>query len=101
MEAIVRRFKSSAGDRPLVVAPTFYDNYVRYRMSRAYWKRFCGLQAIPGVYVVDLLPHLKKLGKEAIRCYQGPYDMHFSSYGHLVVADVLKSELNSRGLLPG
>ena len=99
MEAIIRRFKESAGDRPMVIVPTFYDNYVRYRMSRRYWQRFHALEQIPGVHVIDLLPHFRKLGAEAVRCFQAPYDMHFSTYGHLVVADVLETELNRLGLL--
>jgi len=99
MTAIVRRFKRSAGQRPLVIAPTFYDSYVRYRMSRAYWRRFSSLESIAGVHVIDLLPHLKALGKDAIKCFQIPHDMHFSSYGHLVLADIFKSELGKRGLL--
>jgi len=99
MAAIVRRFKRSAGQRPLVIAPTFYDSYVRYRMSRTYWRRFSSLETIPGVHVIDLLPAVKALGKDAIKCFQAPYDMHFSSYGHLMLADILKSELGKRGLL--
>ncbi len=94
MEAIIRRFKESAEDRPIVIVPTFYDNYVRYRMSRRYWQRFHALEQIPGVHVIDLLPHFRKLGAEAVRCFQSPHDMHFSTYGHLVVADVLETELN-------
>jgi hypothetical protein len=100
MEAIVRRFKESAGHRPMVIVPSFYDSYVRYRMSRRYWRRFQALeQQIPGVHVIDLLPHFRRLGKEAVRCFQSPHDMHFSSYGHLVVADALETELNRLGLL--
>jgi hypothetical protein len=99
MEAIIRRFKASAGKRPLVIVPTFYDSYVRYRMSRAYWDRFESLQRIPGVRVIDLLPHFQKLGVDAIRCFQVPHDMHFSSYGHLVIANILKKELTCLGLM--
>jgi len=99
MEAIIRRFKQRAGNRPMVIVPTFYDNYVRYRMARHYWRRFHGLERIPGVHVIDLLPHFLKLGAEAIRCFQAPHDMHLSTYGHLVVADALESELNRLGLL--
>jgi carbamoyltransferase len=99
MEAIVRRFKQSAGNRPMVIVPTFYDNYVRYRMARNYWRRFHSLEQVPGVHVIDLLPHFRTLGVEAMRCFQAPHDMHFSTYGHLVVADALESELNRLGLL--
>jgi hypothetical protein len=99
MEAIVRRFKQSARNRPMVIVPTFYDNYVRYRMARNYWRRFHSLEQIPGVHVIDLLPHFRKLGAEAMRCFQAPHDMHFSTYGHLVVADALELELNRLGLL--
>jgi 2-polyprenyl-3-methyl-5-hydroxy-6-metoxy-1,4-benzoquinol methylase len=94
MAAIVKRFKKSAGNRPLLIAPTFYDSYVRYRMSRNYLLRFKELEHdIPGVHVLDLLPHFKRLGADAWRCFQIPYDMHFSAYGHLVLADVLEREL--------
>jgi hypothetical protein len=99
IEAIIRRFKQSAGARPIVIVPTFYDNYVRYRMSRRYWQRFQALDQIPGVHVIDLLPHFRKLGAEASRCFQVPHDMHFSTYGHLVVADALEAELRRLRLL--
>jgi carbamoyltransferase len=99
MEAIIRRFRQSAGDRPIVIVPTFYDNYVRYRMSRHYWQRFHDLGQIAGIYVIDLLPHFRKLGAEAVRCFQSPYDIHFSSYGHLAIAEVLELELTRLGLL--
>jgi SAM-dependent methyltransferase len=99
MEAIIRRFKRSAGERPFVIVPTFYDNYVRYRMSRRYWERFHVLEQIPGIYMLDLLAHLHKLGTDAVRCFQAPDDMHFSTYGHLVVANVLETELDRLRLL--
>jgi hypothetical protein len=100
MQAIIHRFKRSAGERPIIIAPTFYDNYVRYRMSRQYLRRFQALEQIPGVHVIDLLPHFRKLGVEALRCFQVPHDMHFSTYGHLMVADALEVELNRLGLVP-
>jgi 2-polyprenyl-3-methyl-5-hydroxy-6-metoxy-1,4-benzoquinol methylase len=99
MEAIIRRFKQSAGNRPIVIVPTFYDNYLRYHMSRRYWHRFQSLEKIPGVRAIDLLPHFRKIGPEALRCFQSPYDMHFSTYGNLVVAEALEAELNHLGLL--
>jgi 2-polyprenyl-3-methyl-5-hydroxy-6-metoxy-1,4-benzoquinol methylase len=99
MEAIIKRFKISAREAPLVIVPTFYDNYVRYRMSRGYWRRFQSLEQIAGVYTIDLLPHFHKLGAEAVRCFQAPHDMHFSTYGHLVIAETLEVELNRLGLL--
>jgi hypothetical protein len=99
MEAIVRRFKISAGQRPLVVVPTFYESYVRYRMSRDYWRRFESLSCIPGVHVIDLLSPMKRLGVDAVRCFQAPYDVHFSAYGHLVIAEILAGELRRLGLI--
>ncbi len=98
MEAILRRFAQSAAPRPLVIVPVFYDSYVRFRMARNYWKRFSSL-ASRDVHVVDLLPHLQRLGTDAVRCFQVPHDCHFSSYGHLVIADLLTDELTRRGLI--
>lgn len=99
MEAILRRFKVAAGARPLVIVPVFYDSYVRFRMARNYWERFHSLEG-PGTYVIDLLPHLRRVGSEASRCFHEPYDCHFSSYGHLVVAEALIMELSRCRLLP-
>ena len=99
MEAIICRFRQSAGERPIVIVPTFYDNYVRYRMSRNYWQRYEELGRIPGVHVIDLLPYFKTLGADAVRCFQSPHDVHFSSYGHLVVAEALERELAKLRLL--
>jgi carbamoyltransferase len=93
MEAIIGRFRTSADSKPIIIVPTFYDSYVRYRMARNYWSRFSSLNKIPGITVVDLLPHFLKLGSEGLRCFQWPHDVHFSSFGHLVLAEVLKSEL--------
>jgi hypothetical protein len=42
MAAIVRRLKTLAGPRPVVVAPVFYSNYVRYRMATNYLAAICG-----------------------------------------------------------
>lgn len=100
MSRLVHRLKELAGTRPVVVAPVFYSNYVRYRMALNYWDRFSSLASIEGIYPVDLLPHFKALGADAIRCFQDPYDMHFSADGHLVLADAVAAELSKRGLLP-
>jgi hypothetical protein len=75
-EAIIKRFTQSAAKAPLVIVPTFYDNHVRYHMSGQYWYWFKGLEQISVVYVVDLLSHFQKLGAEAVRCFQDPYDTH-------------------------
>ena len=99
MRAIVRRFKEAAGDRPLVIAPTFYSSYVRFRMARNYWARFKELESIPGLHAVDLLPYFRSAGPDPTRCFQEPYDMHFSAYGNLVLADALQKELTRRQLL--
>jgi hypothetical protein len=98
MEAILRRFQQSVAPRPFVIVPVFYDSYVRYRMARNYWNRFQSLES-NGTHVVDLLPHFRRLGRTAIKCFQVPYDCHFSGYGHLVLADVLLDELRKRRLL--
>ena len=98
MEAILRRFADKAAPRPLVIVPVFYDSYVRYRMARNYWDRFHSLQSC-GTHVIDLLPHLRRLGSDAPRCFQVPHDCHFSSYGHLVIAEALQAELEKRELL--
>jgi len=98
--AIIRQFKELAGNRPLVVVPTFYSNYVRFRMARNYWDRYVSLAATPGIHVIDLLPHLQRLGTDSVRCFQEPHDMHFSPYGHLVLAEALQTELSLLGLLP-
>lgn len=100
MEAIIRRFKDLAGHRPVVIVPTFYSNYVRYRMARNYWKRYESLTKIPGIYAIDLLPHFRRRGAGAVRCFQDPHDMHFSAYGQLVLADVFQEESVKLGLLP-
>jgi hypothetical protein len=99
MAALVSRLKLLASKRPVVVAPLFYSNYVRYRMARNYWDRYSSLSAIDGVHVIDLLPYFKQQKHDAIRCFQDPYDMHFSAYGHVVMADALAMELRRLGLL--
>ena len=98
MEAILRRFHERVAPRPFIIVPVFYDSYIRFRMARNYLDRFRSL-ASEGVIVIDLLPHFKRLGPEAVRCFQEPFDCHFSSYGHLVVADALQAELSQRGML--
>jgi len=100
MSALIRRFKERAGARPLVVAPTFYSNYVRLRMGRAYWKRFSSLASVPGVYPVDLLPYFcQGTVADRMRAFQEPFDMHFSSIGHQLLAEAIEQELRSRRLL--
>jgi SAM-dependent methyltransferase len=100
MAALVRRLKQRAGSRPVVVAPTFYANYLRFRMARNYWDRFASLAAMPGVHPIDLLPHFAAASRDdATACFQEPYDMHFSALGHLVLADALQLELERLQLL--
>lgn len=100
MAAIVRRLKELAGSRPLVVAPTFYASYVRFNMAMNYLERYASLESIPGIYMVDLLPHFRAAGSGAVRCFQEPFDMHFSACGNIVLADALLHELGTRGFLP-
>ena len=83
-----------------MIAPTFYSNYTRLRMARNYWTRFSSLSSTPGIYAIDLLPYFKLLGPEATRAFFEPHDMHFSNYGHLVLADALQAELIRLKLLP-
>jgi carbamoyltransferase len=99
MEAILRRFKELAGERPLVIVPLFYVSYVRYGMSRAYWRRFSSL-ADSGTYAIDVLPRFRRLGTDAVRCFQEPHDPHMSADGHLVLAEALESEMRRLELLP-
>ena len=68
-------------------------------MARNYWDRFASLGTAPGIQVVDLLPHFKRIGSEAVRAFLSPYDCHFSAYGHIVVADALRAELARMGFL--
>jgi hypothetical protein len=98
MAAIIRRLKASAGARPLVVAPVVYSNYVRYRMAANYRQRFAELGSLSGVHPVDLLPYFKRVGGDAVRCFQDPHDMHFSVDGHLVLAEALDAELSRLSL---
>jgi hypothetical protein len=99
MAAILQRLQSAAAPRPLVIVPVFYDSYVRFRMALNYLKRFRSLEG-PGTHVIDLLPHFRRLGAEATRCFQEPFDCHFSTYGHLVVAGALEFELRRLAILP-
>lgn len=101
MEAIIRRLQQSADQKPLVIVPIFYSTYVTHRMARNYWDRFNSLTSTKNVYSVDLLPYFQKLGKDAPRCFQNPYDVHFSTQGNLVLADALERELRRLRLLAG
>jgi carbamoyltransferase len=100
MAAIIAGFKELAGDKPLVIAPTFYSNYVQLRMARNYWIRYQSLTVTSGIHAIDLLPYFKRLGADAGRCFQDPHDMHFSAYGNLVLADAVERELRRLRLLP-
>jgi hypothetical protein len=99
LAAIIHRFKELAGNRSVVVAPTFYASYVRFSMARNYWDRYASLGTTPGIHVIDLLPHFRRLGKHAVKCFQEPHDMHFSAYGNLVLADAFHEELTRLGEL--
>jgi len=93
MAAILRRFKHLATDKPLVIVPTFYSSYVKYNMARNYWQRFNSLADGTGIYAIDILPYFKALGAEAERCFQEPYDCHFSIHGNFTLANALETEL--------
>ena len=101
MRALVARLTELAQPRAVVVGPTFYANYVRFRMARNYWTRFASLADIDRVYPIDLLPYFRFGSKaEAVECYQEPHDMHFSAVGHVVLADAIERELTRLQLLP-
>ena len=84
----------------MAIVPLFYVSYVRYRMGRNYWRRFGSLADGKHVHAVDVLPHFRRLGADAVHCFMEPHDPHFSAHGHLVLADALEGELRGRGLLP-
>jgi hypothetical protein len=99
MEAILRRIQKLAAPRPLVIAPVFYESYLRFRMARNYWTRFASLADPPRVHAIDLLPAFRAQGAEASKCFQEPHDCHFSTHGHLLLAQTLAAELRRRGVL--
>lgn len=99
MKAILRRIGSQASPRPFIIAPVFYSSYVRFRMARNYWRRFSELSDAPHTHTVDLLPSFREQGAEAVKCFQEPHDCHFSTHGHLVVAQSLIRELQQRGVI--
>jgi hypothetical protein len=99
MAALIQQLQRLAAPRPVVIVPAFYSNYVRYRMATNFLDRFRSLDDPPALVTIDLLPHFRALGADAVRCFQDPFDMHFSAHGHLVIADALHSELSARGLL--
>ncbi len=99
MAAIIRRIKELAGPRPLLIVPLVYVSYVRYGMSRSYWDRFSSLADGRGTYAIDVLPYFRRLGSDAVRCFQEPHDSHMSADGHLVLAHALETEMRSLGLL--
>lgn len=100
MAALIERLRELAGGRPVVLAPTFYASYVQFRMARNYWDRFSSLADSRQLAAIDLLPYFTRVGADAVRCFQDPFDMHFSAYGHLVLADALEAELRRLQLLP-
>lgn len=101
MRALILRLKALAGPRPVVLAPTFYANYVRLRMARNYWSRFLSLSATPGLFPIDLLPYFRRgSSEEAMSCFLEPYDMHLSALGHVVLADAVASEFTALRLWP-
>lgn len=100
MAALIARLRALAAPRPVVVAPVFYSSYVRMNMARNYRDRYAELARAAGIQVVDLLPHFRREGVGE-RAFQEPHDMHFSAYGHWVLARALEAELGRLGLLPG
>jgi len=100
MHALIVRLHELAGGRPVIIAPTFYANYVRFNMARNYWERYRSLSALPGVHPVDLLPSFRAASTDdAQACFQEPHDMHLSAFGHLVLAEALEPELRRLRLL--
>jgi hypothetical protein len=101
MRALILRLKMLAGPRPVAVVPTFYANYIRFRMARNYWSRFASLGDTPGLHPVDVLPDFQRGStEEALSCFQEPYDMHFSALGHIVLADAVAAAFTRLRLWP-
>jgi len=99
MAALITRLKELAAPRPLAVAPVFYSSYARMNMARNYWDRYVELARAAGLHAIDLLPYFRREGV-ADCAFQEPHDMHFSAYGHWVLAEALECELRRVGILP-
>jgi hypothetical protein len=99
MAAIIRRFAREASPKPFVIAPLVSSPYMQFSLGRSYWQRFSSLVDGKRVFLIDLLPHFRRLGREAVRCFFED-DSHLSDFGHSVLADAVEAELRRLELLP-
>ncbi|HEX7312904.1 MAG TPA: SGNH/GDSL hydrolase family protein [Pyrinomonadaceae bacterium] len=92
LKALLRQWLSENGERPAVICPIpLYAHIEQTASPESYLRRF-GELAEPGcgVVVCDPLPRFWALTpEERWRC-RFPQDIHFSPFGHAVMADALQ-----------
>lgn len=94
MKAILSKWASESGDRPVVVCPIPMYHHIEGTSSpRQYQRRFKELEDLPQVTVFDPLPAFQSLPRADRRRTRFEYDIHFTEYGHQVLADALVPEL--------
>jgi len=93
MRAIIVRFLSEVDEKPVFLIPMPTDHFAENLTEPTYLARFMALQnQSKRVYVVDILPHFKRLQPEKRKqCFQS--DGHFTEYGHEIVTQAVSGAI--------
>ena len=102
LAALIRRFKMSCGDVPLLVVPLPTYHYYVDKLEPIYDPLFEALEDVGGgLHVLSLTRTLvegKSLAERLGYCFE--HDGHYSPRGHATIAKIIAREIRHRGLLP-
>lgn len=95
MEMLLTRFRTSNKSIKIVLAPLPTFHYIKGLVAPNYVSLFNDIAKNNKMYFIDLLMYFRGLDKDDRRkcCYSR--DVHFTSFGHSVVAEALKIECSS------
>ena len=98
---ILLRLRSGCKQKAMVICPLPAWSSILNPSLATYRDRYAELHnPAAGIHVLDILPHFKRVSfADKVRCFVSVLDTHYSAFGHAVVAEAIKAELDKTGLL--
>ena len=98
MSAILQQFiKYADVGKPIFIIPLPTYHYIESNLPPIYLKRFREIESkLEDVYVCDLLPYFHRLSLKDRRACRFQHDVHYSPYGHQIVADAIYQEIERK-----
>jgi carbamoyltransferase len=100
MAAIIKRFAAAARGTPVLVVPLPTYHNLKDEVEPIFLPFYQGLEdRRAGLHVADVTTPMMKLPRATRLKIPFQEDVHFSPFGHEVVADLIRKEIEARGFL--